>query len=342
MFVGNIIVVCIRQMAESRIIYSKFVGNIFVAKVDQKIDPQSGWDTDHPLPMGIHPSYSDASSGKRCSCSNDYGVIQYSAYVSDLKKGGSMKQSPADIGHGDAAAGTNSDAMAPTHPACNALAVHARSLSRIYRVGSVQITGVDGIDLSIPAGRLVVLKGDSGSGKSTLLSLLGGLDRCTAGALSVAGRDLGRCTEAELTDFRRRSVGMIFQSFNLLPTLDVLENVCLPALLTGRAYPAVRRRATELLDWLGLAGRLDHLPRQLSGGEMQRTAIARALINDPALILADEPTGNLDSGNAGKVMALLADLNRTLNRTVIIATHSTLADRYASMLLVLKDGRLAA
>ncbi|RJQ65883.1 MAG: ABC transporter ATP-binding protein [Desulfobacteraceae bacterium] len=221
-------------------------------------------------------------------------------------------------------------------------AVQARGLTRVYEVGAVQVTGVDGIDLLIPAGRLVVLKGDSGSGKSTLLSLLGGLDRPTAGELSVDGRDLRRLSEAGLTHFRRSVVGMVFQSFNLLPTLDVLENVCLPALLAGRAYPAARRRAAELLDWLGLGDRLSHLPRQLSGGEMQRTAIARALINDPALVLADEPTGNLDSGNAVKVMGLLADLNRTFQRTVIIATHSTLADPYAAMLLTLRDGRLAA
>ncbi len=228
--------------------------------------------------------------------------------------------------------------MRPQSP--TASAVGARKLTRIYTVGAVEVIGVDRVDLTIPAANLVVLKGDSGSGKSTLLSLLGGLDRLTSGDLSVAGHDLSRCSEADLTQFRRTVVGMIFQTFNLLPTLDVLENVCLPALLAGRGYRAVRGRATELLDWLGLGDRLDHLPRQLSGGEMQRTAIARALINDPAVILADEPTGNLDSRNADKVMALLADLNRTFQRTVIIATHSTLADPYAAMLLKLRDGRL--
>ena len=134
---------------------------------------------------------------------------------------------------------------------------------------------------------------------------------------------------------------MIFQAFNLLPTLTVLENVCLPALLAGRAYHAVRSRAGELLDWLGLGDRLNHQPRQLSGGEMQRSAIARALINDPAIVLADEPTGNLDSRNARKVMALLSDLNRQFDRTVVIATHSDLADGYATMVLRLQDGRVA-
>lgn len=234
------------------------------------------------------------------------------------------------------------DPTASTTSNDKTIAVGARSLTRIYEVGSVQVTGIEGIDLSIPAGRLVVLKGDSGSGKSTLLSLLAGLDRLTAGELTVAGRDMNHCSETDLTEFRRNTVGMIFQSFNLLPTLNVLENVCLPALLAGRAHAAVRPRAEELLDWLGLSERLAHRPRQLSGGEMQRTAIARALINDPAIVLADEPTGNLDSRNARKVMALLADLNRKFNRTVIIATHSTLADPYATVMLKLQDGRLAA
>lgn len=222
------------------------------------------------------------------------------------------------------------------------LAVNACRLTRIYEIGAVQVTGIDGIDLSIPPGQLVVLKGDSGSGKSTLLSLLAGLDRLTSGELTVAGHNLNQCSEADLTGFRRNTVGMIFQAFNLLPTLNVLENVCLPALLAGRSHAAVRTRAGELLEWLGLGGRLAHQPRQLSGGEMQRTAIARALINDPAIVLADEPTGNLDSGNARKVMALLADLNRKFNRTVVVATHSDLADAYATMVLTLQDGRLAA
>jgi putative ABC transport system ATP-binding protein len=221
-------------------------------------------------------------------------------------------------------------------------AVHAHRLTRIYHVGAVPITGIDSIDLTIPNGHLVVLKGESGSGKSTLLSLLAGLDRLTSGELTVAGRNLNDCTEADLTDFRRNAVGMIFQAFNLLPTLTVLENVCLPGILAGKPHTAVRERGRKLLAWLGLDGRLGHQPHQLSGGEMQRTAIARALINDPALLLADEPTGNLDSGNARKVMALLADLNRRHNRTVVVATHSDLADEYATMPLKLRDGRVTA
>jgi putative ABC transport system ATP-binding protein len=221
-------------------------------------------------------------------------------------------------------------------------AIHASKLTRVYTVGAAEVRGIDGIDLSLADGALVVLKGDSGSGKSTLLSLLGGLDRPSAGTLTVAGVDLDRCSEPDLTRFRRSAVGMVFQSFNLLPTLTVLENICMPGLLAGRAYADLRPRAEELAMWLSMDDRLKHRPSQLSGGEMQRTAIARALINDPAIVLADEPTGNLDSRNAGRVMALLADLNRTFNRTVVIATHSNLADSYATALLRLRDGRVAS
>jgi len=221
------------------------------------------------------------------------------------------------------------------------LSIHSRGLTRMYDVGSVSVTGIAGIDLSIVAGQLVVLKGDSGSGKSTLLSLIAGLDRLTAGELSVAGYDLKQSGESELTEFRRSQVGMIFQAFNLLPTLNVCENVCLPALLAGRDHGSTQSKAEDLLDRMGLRNRLRHRPHQLSGGEMQRTAIARALINDPAIVIADEPTGNLDSANARRVMALLADLNRQADRTVVIATHSDLADPYATAMLTLQDGRVA-
>jgi ABC-type lipoprotein export system ATPase subunit len=219
--------------------------------------------------------------------------------------------------------------------------IKARQLTRTYRLGQVEITAVNHIDLDILPGQMVVLKGNSGSGKSTLLSLLGGLDQPTEGELHVAGRDLRKASPAELTQYRRSSVGIIFQSFNLLPTLTVLENTCLPALLAGKPSNQVKARALELLDWLNLDSRLQHPPSQLSGGEMQRTAIARALINDPAIILADEPTGNLDSRNGEIVMELLWELNNKSGRTVIIATHSTLADRYASLSLFLKDGVIA-
>jgi ABC-type lipoprotein export system ATPase subunit len=216
----------------------------------------------------------------------------------------------------------------------------AKGLTRVYKLGDSEVIGISQVDLEIAAGELVVLKGNSGSGKSTLLSLLAGLDRPTRGDLTVANHDLNNTSDTELTLFRRQVVGMIFQSFNLLPTLNILENICLPALLAGKSVAESRPKAMELLEWLGLDTRLNHLPAQLSGGEMQRTAIARALINDPAIILADEPTGNLDSRNGQIVIDLLAELNRKWHRTVLIATHSTLADEKASVRIGLKDGMI--
>lgn len=218
--------------------------------------------------------------------------------------------------------------------------IDARDLTRIYALGDSQVIGLDAVDLGIAAGELVVLKGNSGSGKSTLLSLLAGLDRPTAGALTVAGNDLVSAGPADLTQFRRQVVGMVFQSFNLMPTLNVFENVCLPGFLAGNNPARIRAQADDLLNWLGLRKRCAHLPAQLSGGEMQRTAIARALINDPPIILADEPTGNLDSRNGKIVMKLLAELNREFKRTVVIATHSNLADRLATVQILLQDGKV--
>jgi len=218
--------------------------------------------------------------------------------------------------------------------------IAAKGLTRIYTLGDSEVVGINAIDLDIASGEMVVLKGNSGSGKSTLLSLLAGLDRPTRGHLTVADHDLKKTSEAQLTRFRREVVGMVFQAFNLLPTINVLENVCLPALLAGKSFGSSRSKALELLEWLGLESRRNHLPAQLSGGEMQRTAIARALINDPAIILADEPTGNLDSGNGQIVIDLLAELNRKWGRTVMIATHSTLADSAATVKICLKDGMI--
>ena len=219
--------------------------------------------------------------------------------------------------------------------------ISARKLTRIYQMTSSQVVGVNAIDMDISAGQLVVLKGNSGSGKSTLLSLLAGLDRPTSGELVVGGIDLAAASDRDLTRFRREKIGMVFQSFNLLPTLDILENVCLPSFLAGKPVTPTRKKGTDLLTWLGLEARLNHLPAQLSGGEMQRTAIARALINDPDIILADEPTGNLDSHNAGNVINLLAQLHSELQRTIIIATHSSLADPLATLQIQMKDGGIS-
>jgi putative ABC transport system ATP-binding protein len=218
--------------------------------------------------------------------------------------------------------------------------IHARHLTRVYRMGDSEVVGIDDVSLDIAPGELVVIKGNSGSGKSTLLSLIAGLDRPTSGHLTVADHDLTKTTSSGLTHFRRKVVGMVFQSFNLMPTLNVVENACLPGLLAGKSPDRIKSKAMELLDWLGLSARKNHLPAQLSGGEMQRTAIARALINDPDIILADEPTGNLDSRNGQIVVELFAQLNRKWNRTVMIATHSSIADSSATMTICLKDGKI--
>ena len=218
--------------------------------------------------------------------------------------------------------------------------ISAKGLTRIYKLGDSEVVGISQVDLAIAAGEMVVLKGNSGSGKSTLLSLLAGLDRPTGGELTVARHDLNHSSDSQLTRFRRQVVGMVFQSFNLLPTLNVFENICLPALLAGKSTAETRPKAVALLQWLGLENRTNHLPAQLSGGEMQRTAIARALINDPAIVLADEPTGNLDSRNGQIVIDLLAELNQKWERTVLIATHSVLADEKATVRIGLKDGMI--
>lgn len=216
--------------------------------------------------------------------------------------------------------------------------IEAENLTRIYRLGAVDVAGLAGVTFSIAPGAFVVLKGNSGSGKSTLLALLGGLDRPTGGRLRVAGTDVFSLNERELTRYRRRVVGIVFQSFNLLPTLTVLENVCLPALLAGFPFEPTREKGLRWLEWLGMKDRLHHLPGELSGGEAQRTAIARALINDPPVILADEPTGNLDTRNGERVVEILGTLNRDYGRTVVMATHSTVADALATRHLCLRDG----
>lgn len=219
--------------------------------------------------------------------------------------------------------------------------IHAENLTRIYSPGETKVIGLNRVNLDIRQGELVVLKGNSGSGKSTLLSLLAGLDKPSEGYLTVSGYDLNKASESELIDFRRDVVGMVFQSFNLLPTLDVLENICLPGLLKGTPLDSVRQKAASLIEKFDLNPRKHHKPSQLSGGEMQRTAIARALINDPFLILADEPTGNLDSRNGQRVIDLLVRLNQNDGRTVVIATHSNLADDFATLQLCLKDGEIS-
>ncbi len=203
--------------------------------------------------------------------------------------------------------------------------------------GGQEVVALDGLDLEVAAGEFLALVGESGSGKSTLLHLAGGIDRPTSGTILVGARDVGALAERELVLYRRREVGMVFQFFNLLPHLTVRENVELPRRLDGgRDAPA---RAGELLDRVGLASRAAAHPYELSGGEMQRVAIARALASGARLLLADEPTGNLDSRNGEAVLSLLDEVRRERGVTLLLATHSAAAAARADRLVVLKDGR---
>ncbi|MFJ7044818.1 ABC transporter ATP-binding protein [Streptomyces sp. JV178] len=202
-------------------------------------------------------------------------------------------------------------------------------------------TALDGVHLEIRAGEAVAVMGPSGCGKSTLLNMVAGLDRPTSGTVQVHGQDLGALNETGLALFRRRHIGMIFQFFNLIDDLPALDNVALAAQLIGTSARQARRRALELLDELGIADRKDTYPAALSGGERQRVAVARALMNRPALLLADEPTGALDSRSGEQVMDLLIDLNQ-IGQTLLIVTHDPhLATRCASRLIEVADGRVA-
>jgi putative ABC transport system ATP-binding protein len=213
-----------------------------------------------------------------------------------------------------------------------------RSVTKIY-AGGQQVLALDGLDLEIGAGEFVALVGESGSGKSTLLHLAAGIDRPTSGEIRVGARDVGGLPERELVLYRRRDVGLVFQFFNLLPHLTVRENVELPRRLDGGADAAAR--ASELLERVGLRARAEAHPYELSGGEMQRVAIARALGSGARLLLADEPTGNLDSRNGEGVLALLDEVRRERGVTLLLATHSSAAASRADRTVRLKDGRAA-
>jgi putative ABC transport system ATP-binding protein len=219
-------------------------------------------------------------------------------------------------------------------------AVHAVNLARTFEVGETEVQALRGIDLEVGRGQFVALVGPSGSGKSTFLNLVGGLDRPTEGELWVNGVELSASKEKALTEHRRRRVGFVFQSFNLLPRLSALENVALPLMFVGVTQRGRIDRARELLSQVGLADRLDHRPTQLSGGEQQRVAIARALVNRPAIILADEPTGNLDTATGAEIMALLRRLNREQGVTLLLVTHDVEAASFADRVIRLRDGQI--
>lgn len=216
--------------------------------------------------------------------------------------------------------------------------IRLRGVNKLYRKGRETIRALDGVDLDIAGKLMAAVVGPSGSGKSSLLHVVGAMDRPTSGDVLVAGQPLNTLREDALTRFRRRIVGFVFQSFNLIPNLTALGNVMLPMEFNGVPAEERRRRARALLERVGLVQRLDHRPRELSGGEQQRVAIARALANDPPLILADEPTGNLDSKTGHLIYELLKEI--AAERTVVVVTHAEVLSQMADRVIHIKDGKL--
>lgn len=221
------------------------------------------------------------------------------------------------------------------------LAIRSENLCRHYRMGDSLIRAVDGVSLEIQAGEFVALLGSSGSGKSSVLNLIAGLDRPTSGSVIVQDRDLAKLSREDLAKYRLHVVGMVFQSFNLIASMTVAENVELPLRFAEVDRSQRLKLAQEALERVGLRGRMNHRPTELSGGEQQRAALARALINRPQLLLADEPTGNLDSHTGTEIMDMVRDFNRELGMTVLMVTHErALAERYAQRMIFLADGKL--
>jgi len=221
------------------------------------------------------------------------------------------------------------------------LMIYAQALGKVYQVGDLKIEVLKDITLSIPKAKFIVICGPSGSGKTTLLNIIGGIDKPTSGKIFVAGQDLTVQDEDFLSDFRCNNVGFVFQSYNLGSTLTVAENVAFPMEWTRKPEQEIEKRVTELLETLGLQHRANHFPAQLSGGEQQRVAFARALANDPQLILADEPTGNLDTKNAQKITQVL-QLLKEKGKTVIVSTHEQQIRALADQVFCLEDGKLAS
>ena len=213
-----------------------------------------------------------------------------------------------------------------------------RNVRRVYRTGAGEVAALDGVDVEIGAGEFVAVEGPSGSGKSTLLQLLGALDRATSGSVLFDGRELRELNDKALTSVRSRDIGFVFQSFNLIPTLTAAENVEVAMVPLGGDRKTRRAKAAQLLERVGLANRSEHLPSRLSGGEQQRVAIARALANDPRVILADEPTGNLDSTTADEVVDVLQSLSADQGVTVVVVTHAEDVARRAARRIRLRDG----
>jgi putative ABC transport system ATP-binding protein len=218
------------------------------------------------------------------------------------------------------------------------MAVVVKDLVKIYTTGSLEVQALRGLNLSLGEGEMVSLVGPSGSGKTTLLNIIGGLDRASAGVVTVFGRDVTRMSPRELVEYRRDTVGHVFQTMNLIPTLTAAENIELPMVALGVTGEKRRSRVGELVDVVGLRDRMGHKPGELSGGEQQRVALAAALANDPPLVLADEPTGELDTANARIVVEYLSKVNREMGKTILMVTHDPAVSRAADRILRIQDG----
>jgi putative ABC transport system ATP-binding protein len=229
----------------------------------------------------------------------------------------------------------------PLEPATTAPAVEVHGLVKVFGEGGAQVRALDGVDLVVAPGEMVAIMGPSGSGKSTLLHIVGALETPSAGTVAVAGRRYDGADDKTLTRLRRDHIGFVFQFFNLLGSLSAEENVLLPGLIARRTDAAVRRRAVELLELVGLADRASHTPAELSGGQQQRVSIARALLLEPELVLADEPTGNLDTRSGRDVLRVLRQLSRAEGRTILMVTHDPAAAAVADRVVFLRDGRVA-
>ncbi|MBN1122786.1 MAG: ABC transporter ATP-binding protein [Anaerolineae bacterium] len=217
--------------------------------------------------------------------------------------------------------------------------IRIQGIKRHFILGDSVVKALDGVDLDIEQGEMMCLMGPSGSGKSTLMNLLGGLDTPDEGTIVVGGRDISALDENELALYRRQMVGFVFQSFNLIPTMTALENVSFPLIFSGTAPAERKARGEELLDMVGLADRMDHKPTELSGGQQQRVAMARALANDPQILLGDEPTGNLDSKTGVEVMEMLRKLNEQ-GQTIVLVTHDPRVSQYTTRSIHMLDGRI--
>ena len=218
--------------------------------------------------------------------------------------------------------------------------IEALDLCKTYKLGEVSIEVLKDVNLAINEGEFVSLMGPSGSGKSTLLYLLGGLDKPTSGSIRLKGRELSVMKDKEESEMRRREIGFVFQFYNLVPNLNLEENIMLPILLDGKKLKQYKGRLDEILELVGLSDRRKHTPRELSGGQQQRVAIARALVNEPDIILADEPTGNLDSKTGTEILELFKKINKEKNKTIVQVTHSYEAAQYGARTINVKDGRV--